>query len=93
MIQTQPRVTALHTCEMCTEMISSIFDFCGFCAQETGFRNYPTVKPVIGSPAVCYHGETGIVTRVYVYSRDVELSVDESHGDVYGSTICHTTNS
>ena len=52
----------------------------------------PTDRPVIGSPAVCYHGEAGIVTRVYVYSRDVEMSVDESHGDVYGSTICYTTN-
>ena len=89
MPQPQPQT---HMCGMCEEIIPQNFDFCGFCAQETGFRTYPISRPAIGSLGVCQHGEVGIVSHVYTYSRDVQFDVDESHADVYGSRLCHATN-
>ena len=43
----------------------------------------------IGSSAICMHGADGIVEHVYAYSGDIELSVDESHADMFGTHICY----
>lgn len=46
--------------------------------------------PAIGTTATCYHGELGTVVSIYAYSGDIELSMDESHADVYRGHFCYT---